>query len=71
VAVTLLLTVGIVSFSLAVYVLERSFWDQLNIHIAMRALVGMVLLFVVYVIYQQTQIHRSGCTSWRRRSCFA
>lgn len=58
VAVTLVLTIGIVSFSLAVYVLQRSFWDQLNIHIAIRALVGMVLLFSVYVIYQQVQIHR-------------
>jgi len=58
VAVTLVLTVGIVSFSLAVYVLQRSFWDQLNFHIAIRALVGMVSLFSVYVIYQQVQIHR-------------
>jgi PAS domain S-box-containing protein len=58
VAVTLVLTVGIVSFSLAVYVLQRDFWDQLNIHVAIRALIGMVLLFSVYVIYQQAQIHR-------------
>jgi len=58
VAVTLLLTIGIVSFSLAIYFLQRDFWDQLNFHVAIRALVGMVLLFVVYVIYQQLQIHR-------------
>jgi two-component system, cell cycle sensor histidine kinase and response regulator CckA len=58
VAVTLLLTLGIVSFSLVVFMLQRNFWDELNIHIAMRALVGMVLLFSVYVIYQQWQIHR-------------
>ena len=58
VVVTLLLTVGIVSFSLTVYVLQRDFWDSLNIHIATRALVGMVLLFVIYVIYQQLQIYR-------------
>jgi two-component system cell cycle sensor histidine kinase/response regulator CckA len=58
VAVTLLLTLGIVSFSLVVYMLQRDFWDELNIHIAMRALVGMVLLFSIYVIYQQWQIHR-------------
>lgn len=58
VAVTLILTLGIVSFSLVVYVLQRNFWDELNIHVAMRALVGMVLLFVVYVIYQQLQIYR-------------
>jgi two-component system, cell cycle sensor histidine kinase and response regulator CckA len=58
VAVTLLLTLGIVSFSFVVYLLQRNFWDELNIHIAIRALVGMVLLFSVYVIYQQWQIHR-------------
>lgn len=58
VAVTLLLTLGIVSFSFAVYLLQRSVWDELNIHIAVRALVGMVLLFSVYVVYQQWQIYR-------------
>jgi two-component system, cell cycle sensor histidine kinase and response regulator CckA len=58
VAVTLILTIGIVSFSLVVYLLQRGFWDQLNFHIATEGLVGMVLLFVVYVVYQQLQIHR-------------
>ncbi len=58
VAVTLVLTLGILSFSLAIYVLQRDAWSELNIHVAMRALVGMVLLFVVYVIYQQLQIYR-------------
>ena len=58
VLVTLLLTLGIVSFSLTVFFLQRDFWDELNIHLAMRALVGMVFLFVVYVVYQQHQIHR-------------
>ena len=57
-AVTLVLTLGIFSFSLAIYVMQRDAWDELNIHVAMRALVGMVLLFVVYVIYQQLQIYR-------------
>jgi two-component system cell cycle sensor histidine kinase/response regulator CckA len=58
VLVTLILTVGIVAFSLTVFFLRRDFWDALNIHLAMRALVGMVFLFVVYVVYQQHQIHR-------------
>lgn len=58
VLVTLLLTLGIVSFSITVFFLQRDFWDELNIHLAMRALVGMVFLFVVYVVYQQHQIHR-------------
>ena len=58
VLVTLILTVGIVSFALTIFFLQRTFWDSLNIHLAMRALVGMVFLFVVYVVYQQHQIHR-------------
>jgi two-component system cell cycle sensor histidine kinase/response regulator CckA len=56
--VTLLLTLGIVSLSLTIFVLQRQLWDALNIHLAMRGLVGMVFLFVVYVVYQQLQIHR-------------
>lgn len=58
VAVTLVLTVGIISFSLSVYVLQDDFWNQLNLHVASRGLIGMVLLFVVFVIYQQLQIYR-------------
>ena len=58
VIVTLLLTVGIVSLSLTIYILQRPLWDALNIHLAMRGLVGTVFLFVVYVVYQQLQIHR-------------
>ncbi len=58
VLVTLLLTLGIVSLSLTIYILQRPLWDALNIHLAMRGLVGMVFLFVVYVVYQQLQIHR-------------
>jgi two-component system, cell cycle sensor histidine kinase and response regulator CckA len=58
VLVTLLLTLGIVSLSLTIYILQRQLWDALNIHLAMRGLVGMVFLFVVYVVYQQLQIHR-------------
>jgi len=58
VIVTLLLTLGILSFSYAVFVLQRDSTDELNMHTAMRSLVGMVLLFSLYVIYQQLQIHR-------------
>ena len=43
VLVTLLLTVGIVSFSLSVYALQFNFLDTSSIHLATRALVGMVL----------------------------
>ena len=47
VLVTLLLNSGIVSGSLTIYILQRQPWDALNIHLAMRGLVGMVFLFVV------------------------
>ena len=57
VAVTLLLTVGIISFSLGVYALEND-WEIFSFHLATQALVGMVLLFVVFVVYQQLQIYR-------------
>jgi two-component system, cell cycle sensor histidine kinase and response regulator CckA len=58
VLVTLLLTAGIISLSLTIYILQRPLWDALNIHLAMRGLVGMVFLFIVYVVYQQVQIYR-------------
>jgi two-component system cell cycle sensor histidine kinase/response regulator CckA len=58
VLVTLLLTAGIICLSLTIYILQRPLWDALNIHLAMRGLVGMVFLFIVYVVYQQVQIYR-------------
>ena len=57
VAVTLLLTVGILSFSLSLYALQDD-WEIFSFHLATHALVGMVLLFVVFVVYQQLQIYR-------------
>jgi PAS domain-containing protein len=70
VVVTLLLTVGIVSFSLSVYALQFNFLDTSSIHLATRALVAMVLLFVVYVIYQQLQIHRFRMRLGEREELF-
>ena len=43
---------------MSVYALQNDFFDVQNIHLATHALVGMVLLFVVYVVYQQFQIYR-------------
>jgi diguanylate cyclase (GGDEF)-like protein len=59
VMVTLLLTLGIASFAfpgLLTEAAEASYSFQLNI--AVRGLVGLVLLFNVYTVYQQLQIHR-------------
>jgi hypothetical protein len=58
VLVSLIPTLGIVSPSFTIFVPERELWDALNIRLAMHALVGMVVLFVVYVVYQQLQIYR-------------
>lgn len=60
VMVTILLTVGIASFAfprLLVQPEDSSFY-QFNLNLAVRGLVGLVLLFIIYVIYQQLQIHR-------------
>ena len=57
--VTLLLTLGILSFSFPMfhqYAGDES--DSLHLRLAMRGLVGLVLLFDLYTIYQQVQIYR-------------
>jgi two-component system cell cycle sensor histidine kinase/response regulator CckA len=57
--VTLLLTLGILSFS---FPMLREYaggeFDALHMSLAMRGLVGLVLLFDLYTIYQQFQIYR-------------
>src|ERR1700722_11180064 len=57
--VTLLLTLGIISFSLPML---RQYaggeFDSLHMSLAIRGLVGLVLLFDIYTIYQQVQIYR-------------
>jgi two-component system cell cycle sensor histidine kinase/response regulator CckA len=70
VLVTLILTLGILSLSFSVYVLQRNFLEALNFQNALRALVGMVLLFVVYAIYQQLQIHRFRMHAVAREELF-
>jgi two-component system, cell cycle sensor histidine kinase and response regulator CckA len=57
--VTLLLTLGILSFSfpmLREYTVGE--FESLHLSLAMRGLVGLVLLFDLYTIYQQFQIYR-------------
>jgi diguanylate cyclase (GGDEF)-like protein len=58
VLVTLLLTLGIASFAFPGLLTqaENSFSSDLDI--AMRGLIGLVLIFNIYTIYQQLQIHR-------------
>ncbi|MBZ5529261.1 MAG: GGDEF domain-containing protein [Acidobacteriia bacterium] len=56
VLVTLLLTLGIASFAFPSLISEAE--ASFNLSLAMRGLVGLVLIFNVYTVYQQMQIHR-------------
>lgn len=58
VAVTLLLTLCIASFAFPGLVSPSQSSGSLEFNIAVRGLIGLVLLFNVYVVYQQLQIHR-------------
>ena len=58
VLVTLLLTVGIASFLLPLLHAQADAFYSLNLKLAARGLVGTVLLFDIYTLYQQLQISR-------------
>jgi len=58
VAVMLLLLVAVVSFTWPAVFGEADHYLQININLAVRGLVGMVLLFNLYVVYQQILIKR-------------
>ncbi|MGA3293332.1 MAG: PAS domain S-box protein [Candidatus Acidiferrales bacterium] len=57
IAVTLLLTAGLSSFALGVFARPGEV-ETTDLWIAVRGLIGLVLVFDVYVIYQQLQIQR-------------
>ncbi len=58
VMVTILLTIGIASFTFPGLLTQIDDFYSFNLNQAVRGLVGLVLLFNVYTIYQQLQIHR-------------
>src|SRR6202165_1424833 len=58
VMVTLLLTLGIASFEFPGLLSGTEAFYSFQLDLAMRGLVGLVLLFNVYTVYQQLQIHR-------------
>lgn len=70
VLVTLILTLGILSLSISLLVLQKDSFELLGFQVALRALVGMVLLFLVFVIYQQLQIHRFRMHALGREELF-
>jgi diguanylate cyclase (GGDEF)-like protein len=58
VAVTLVLTLCIATFSFPGLLSQQGWSYAFNLDLAVRGLIGLVLLFNVYTIYQQLQIHR-------------
>ena len=58
VMVTLLLALAIASFALPGLLAQTDAYYSFSINQVLRTLVGLVLLFNIYTIYQQLQIHR-------------
>src|SRR5580658_3849426 len=58
IVVTLLLTAGIVLIALPVMLPGVSNYYSVNTSIGIRGLIGVVLLFDLYLLFQQMQIHR-------------
>jgi diguanylate cyclase (GGDEF)-like protein len=58
VMVMLLLTVALATFSVPTLLSKRDFSYEFNLGQALRGLFGLMLLFSVYVVYQQVQIRR-------------
>src|ERR1700690_2857249 len=55
--VTLLLTVGILTLAVPTLSFSYAKFDSSELTTALRGLVGMVLLFDIYTVYQQVQIY--------------
>lgn len=56
--VMLLLTLGIASFAFPGLLRQESITYPIDLNLALRSLVGLVLLFNIYTIYQQLEIRR-------------
>ena len=68
--VTLLLTAGLASFIVPILHEQAEAFDTLHLNLAVRGLVGLVLLFDIYTIYQQLQIFRIRHELVRREELF-
>ena len=58
IVLSLILTLGILSFALPLFLLEFKAYDTLDKGVLVNALMGLVLLFDVYVVFEQVQIYR-------------
>jgi two-component system, cell cycle sensor histidine kinase and response regulator CckA len=70
IVVTLLLTLGVVSFIVPELRAGKDIFSWSLFPQAIRSLVGLVLVFDVYVIYQQVQIHHVRRTLFEREELF-
>ncbi|HXU19594.1 MAG TPA: PAS domain S-box protein [Verrucomicrobiae bacterium] len=68
--VTLLLSAGLASFIVPMLHERTEEFDSLHLNLAVRGLVGLVLLFDIYTIYQQLQIFRIRHELVRREELF-
>jgi two-component system cell cycle sensor histidine kinase/response regulator CckA len=68
--VTLLVTLGLSSFVLPTRHLQEDLFSFFLLRQAVRGLVGLVLLFDVYTVYQQLQIHRMRRELFQREELF-
>jgi two-component system cell cycle sensor histidine kinase/response regulator CckA len=68
--VTMLVTLGLSSFVLPTKQLQEDLFSFFLLRQAVRGLVGLVLLFDVYTIYQQLQIHRMRRELFKREELF-
>ena len=58
IVLSLVLTIGILSLALPLFTVEAKAYEVLDKHILVDALFGLVLLFDMYVVFQQLQIYR-------------
>jgi PAS domain S-box-containing protein len=58
IVLSLVLTVGILSLALPLFTVESKAYEALDKHVLVDALLGLVLLFDMYVTFQQLQIYR-------------
>jgi len=58
IVLSLVLTVGILSLALSLFAVESKAYEVLDKHVLVDGLLGLVLLFDVYVVFQQLQIYR-------------
>lgn len=70
VTVTLLLTAGLASFLAPVLQGDKDIFSTDLLHQAVRGLLALVLLFDIYTLYQQLQIHRMRRRLFEREELF-